>query len=208
MIYLIFVILFILLGIYFIIYSTKPKNTNILEGYINFNNSKGFKCPNILLQKGIRFFLYNSELAEVPGVNPIEFQNLEDYVEFMEWQRNQGIRCPVLYLQQSYNTQGDAMYQIRPSPTDLQGGLPTAPPTYNNINSYVSDKNVIQNTNHSVNPVNTLNKVQLSSLTQEEASKLPYSPDPMEDNWGGILFTEKLIDAGVYEDNNVSINVP
>ena len=134
MIYLIFVIVFIILGIYFMINFNNDMETNILEGYINPTN-KGFKCPDILVQKGKRFFLYNSKLAKVPGVNPIEFQNLEDYTEFIDWQRSQGIRCPVLFLQFSYNAQGDPTYKIRPSPTDLQGGLPSNPASYlyNNI---------------------------------------------------------------------------
>jgi hypothetical protein len=34
------------------------------------------RCPNLLIQKGAKFYLYNSNIAEVPGVNPIEFNNL------------------------------------------------------------------------------------------------------------------------------------
>jgi hypothetical protein len=29
------------------------------------------RCPNMLIQKGSAFFLYNTKLAEVPGVNPV-----------------------------------------------------------------------------------------------------------------------------------------
>ena len=65
------------------------------------------RCPNLLIQKGSRFYLYNSKLAQVPGVNPVEFDNLEDYTEFLDWQRSQNIRCPVLYLQETYDTQGN-----------------------------------------------------------------------------------------------------
>ena len=61
------------------------------------------QCPNILIQKGKRIFLHNSKLAKIPGVNPIEFNNLEDYVEYVKWQRSQKINCPVLFLQHSYD---------------------------------------------------------------------------------------------------------
>ena len=88
------------------------------EGFMNPN-----RCPNILIQKGQEFYLYNSRMAKVPGVNPLRFNSLEDYTEFINWQRSQGIRCPVLYLQRSYDTQGNETYAIRPSPTDPQGGL-------------------------------------------------------------------------------------
>lgn len=92
------------------------------------------RCPNMLIQKGTSLFLYNTKLSPVPGVNPIRFENLEDYVEFMEWMRGQGIKCPILYLQHSLNAQGESIYSIRPGPTNLQGGLSpniaTAPPLF------------------------------------------------------------------------------
>lgn len=78
----------------------------------------------MLIQKGSRFYLYNSKLAQVPGVNPIEFDNLEDYTEFLEWQRSQGIRCPVLYLQETYDAQGNKTFKARPSVSEPQAGLP------------------------------------------------------------------------------------
>jgi len=76
-----------------------------------FNNNTGY-CPNVLIQKGSEFYLYNSKRAKVPGVNPIKFNTLEDYTEFIKWQRSQGIRCPVLYLQQTYDTQASVKYKV------------------------------------------------------------------------------------------------
>lgn len=58
-------------------------------------------CPNVLIKQGERFYLHNTRKAEVPGVNPIVFENLEDYTEFIRWQRMNGIRCPVLSLQET-----------------------------------------------------------------------------------------------------------
>jgi hypothetical protein len=101
------------------------------EGFTN----TGKRCPDILIQKGSRFYLHNSKLATVPGVNPVEFANLEDYVEFLDWQRSQGIRCPVLYLQQTYDAQGNPVYKVRPSVTEPQGGLPPSVSTQPTINS-------------------------------------------------------------------------
>jgi hypothetical protein len=122
-------ILVFLIGLYFYtIYAdlkyTHPKNsiTKHNKGYIN----QGFKprCPNLLIQKNSKFYLYNSKLAEVPGVNPIQFDNLEEYTEFLDWQRSQGIRCPVLYLQSTYDAQGKQVYKVRPSVSEPQAGLP------------------------------------------------------------------------------------
>ena len=195
MIYLIFVIVFIILGIYFMINFNNDTESNILEGYINPTN-KGFKCPDVLIQKGKRFFLYNSKLAKVPGVNPIEFQNLEDYTEFIDWQRSQGIRCPVLFLQFSYNAQGDPTYKIRPSPTDLQGGLPSNPASYinNNTNKDTQD-----------NIISSSDDVLSSSLEEERDNSLLYSPNAMDNNWGGIEYTENLIDEGAFDGDVVTM---
>jgi hypothetical protein len=92
------------------------------EGYINLGSKP--RCPNLLIQKDSKFHLFNSKLAEVPGVNPIEFNNLEEYTEFLDWQRSQGIRCPVLYLQSTYDAQGNRVYKARPSVSEPQAGLP------------------------------------------------------------------------------------
>jgi hypothetical protein len=221
MFYLIFIIVCFLLGIYFIINFDKRNNTNnILEGFIESSDKKGFKCPNVLVQKGAQYYLYNSKLDSVPGVNPIQFDNLEDYVEFMDWQRSQGIRCPILYLQQSYNAQGQATYKIRPDPLDLQGGLPPAPPTTssNSSTSYYTNSPMSSPMTPSMsssmtpsmsssNTTNIIDENNVTNITQQEAENMTYSPNAMDVNWGGEQYTESLIEAGVYADNNVSIAI-
>jgi hypothetical protein len=169
MLYLIFIITCFLLGIYFIINFDKINNkTNILEGFIESSDNKGFKCPNVLIQKGVKYYLYNSKLAEVPGVNPIQFDNLEDYVEFMDWQRSQGIRCPILYLQHSYNAQGQATYKIRPDPQDLQGGLPPAPSI-----SYTT--NTSPSTSPSINTSTSPSTIPSNSYSNSYSNNFYYS---------------------------------
>lgn len=202
----IFVIIFIILGIYFIInYEKDNMYSTMMEGFINEGDEKnGFKCPNILIQKGIRFFLYNSKLAEVPGVNPIEFQNLEDYAEFMEWQRSQGIRCPVLYLQYTYNAQGEPIYQARPSPTDLQGGISPTPSSYANPNPSILTEDDGPPSNHSLSIASNENQ---NIISHEKTENLLFSPNAMDDNWGGQTYTQSLIDQGVYNGDSVSLYV-
>lgn len=197
MLYLIFIITCFLLGIYFIIHFDKIKSNNILEGFIESSDKRGFKCPNVLIQKGIKYYLYNSKLAEVPGVNPIQFEHLEDYVDFMNWQRSQGIRCPILYLQHSYNTQGEAIYKIRPDPLDPQGGLPPAPPILTESKSCNTSLDIINS-----------NILDVKNVTQDEAEHMRFSPNAMDDNWGGVQYTEKMVESGIYDDNNVSIAIP
>ena len=120
----IIIILIFLAGLHFYL-NNNISNLYSLEGMTSsMDNTINKKCPNMLIQRGLKYYLYNSKLAKVPGVNPIEFNNLEEYVEFTEWQRHEGIRCPILYLQHSYNAQGDGVYKIRPSVTEICGGLP------------------------------------------------------------------------------------
>lgn len=118
-----------LLGFYFIYKSndieTFETKDDIEQGKVLGKNYKiNDNCPDVLIQKGAAFFLYNSKRANVPGINPIRFETLEEYVEFTEWQRSQGILCPVLYLQHAYDAQGEPVYKARPSPTHLYGGQP------------------------------------------------------------------------------------
>jgi len=78
-----FILISFLAGIYFCI-ASKTR-----DGFTNANAGANGRCPDILVQKGKSLFLYNSKVAQVPGVNPVEFENLEDYVEFLDWQRSQ-----------------------------------------------------------------------------------------------------------------------
>jgi hypothetical protein len=200
-----FIVLF-LVGIYFYAKSYDPKYS---EGFTN--NIK--RCPNILIQKDSKFYLYNSKLAKVPGVNPVEFDNLEDYVEFLDWQRSQGIRCPVLFLQSSYDAQGNSVYKVRPSVTEQQGGLPPNVPIYPNktllVDATRNDKpyNVNSYPGFDQTSFYTGSTTPLDQMNYQQENML-YSPDPMDPNWGGADYTQKLVDSGYYKENEVQIFVP
>jgi hypothetical protein len=63
-------------------------------------------------------------MPKVPGQNPIEFNTLDDYIYYIKVQRYKyGQYCPVLYLQQESDAQGQDVYRVRPGPFDQQGGL-------------------------------------------------------------------------------------
>jgi len=196
----------ILLFILFMYYYVVNGKTSMIEKFQNMNSS----CPNVLIEKDGKFYLMNSNKQQIPGVNPIVFENLEEYVEFIEWQRHMGIRCPVLYLQKSNNAQGENEFKIRPNVLDKCGGLPSVQLTNNllvdatrddmpyNINSYPG----FDASSYYVGKTTPLDEMNIND------KELLISPDPMNDNWGGNLFTQKLIDKGYYKGNEVSINVP
>ena len=123
--YKILAIIFIfLLGLFY--YSNYFK---IYEGYSNNSDEKksssNLKCPNMLIEKDGKILLFNSNIAIKQDVNPIEFNNLEEYSEFIELQKSQNINCPVLYLQYTTDTQNNDLLQIKPSIFENSGGLPT-----------------------------------------------------------------------------------
>jgi hypothetical protein len=223
-------IIVFMIGIYFYARCADPKYA---EGFSNQNSKP--RCPNLLIQKGTRFYLYNSKLAQVPGVNPIEFDNLEDYTEFLDWQRSQGIRCPVLYLQSSYDAQGNRVYKARPSVSEPQAGLPpsAAPPSgiasqvpplmesslepvgdeaYPNPTLLVDATRNDPPYNKGSYPAHDQTSYYVGTTTpldmmdvQQEQAAV--SPNPMDPNWGGSAYTQSLIDKGYYKGNEVSLYV-
>jgi len=163
----------------------------------------------MLIQKDSKFYLYNSNLAKVPGVNPVEFDNLEDYTEFLEWQKSQGVRCPVLFLQQTYDAQGEAVYKARPSVSEQQGGL-------NPIASLGASGNKTKLIDASRNdpPYNQGSVAGYDESSFYVGSKTPLdemnnvkngtkSANPMNPNWGGPEYTQSLVEAG----SDIKMNV-
>ena len=226
-------VLIFLLGLYFYAKQSCGCATSSVEG---FTNSKGQRCPDMLIQKGSKFYLYNSKVAQVPGVNPVEFDNLEDYTEFLDWQRSQNIRCPVLYLQETYDAQGNRVYKSRPSVSEPQAGLPpssAAPmgiasqvppfmesamepvgePAYPNPTLLVDATRNDPPYNQGSYPAFDQTSYYIGTTTPLDAmnmqqQKLQQSPNPMDPNWGGSAYTQSLVDKGYYKENEVDIYIP
>jgi hypothetical protein len=224
-------ILVFMIGLYFYARCADPKYA---EGYTNQNTKP--RCPNLLIQKDSKFYLYNSKLAQVPGVNPIEFDNLEEYTEFLDWQRSQGIRCPVLYLQSTYDAQGNAVYKVRPSVSEPQAGLPPSAAAPMGIASQVSptmesslgDPNALAYPNPTLLVDATRNDPPYNKGSYPAYDETSYyvgtttpldmmdvsqeqsqvSPNPMDPNWGGSEYTQSLVDKGYYKENEVEIAIP
>jgi len=219
MIKLIIIIIIFLLGLYFV---TKYPT---YESFVNeIKDNKSYRCPNMLFQRGTDYFLYNSKIAKVPGVNPLQFKSLDEYVEFTQWQRRQGIKCPILYVQEAYDTQGNTVYKARPSPTDMHGGLPDLPLNMhaannkNNIMPAANDEAKLLDAGQDDKPYN-INSYPAADHNNQyigldtpldkmfNESKNGISPNPMDTNWGGAKYTDALIDSGYYKDNEVSLYV-
>lgn len=175
----------------------------------SFDTNNSQRCPNILIQHGSEIFLYNSKVEKVPGVNPIRFKSLEDYSEFMDWLNGRGIRCPILFLQFSYDAQGNAVYKMRPSPVDLQGGLspnvPYSPAPAALVQMMDASRDNPPFNNQMYDGFDPLN-FNMGDYTTQDAEfrakelTMKYSDNPMDANWGGKTFSESVVDSGVYID--------
>jgi|TARA_B110000003_G_C16581348_1_gene508218 hypothetical protein len=196
-------------------------------------NQEGFKpsfkreCPNLLIQENNEIFLYNTKKANVPGVNPIKFNNLDEYTEFVDWQRSQKINCPILFLQKNYNAQGNTVYTARSSPENLRGGL---------SNMYIRNEKFDNDFEDNEFEDNEFEDKEYSKLLDASRDDPPYnknshpaydqqnqyigintpldkmynekgsvSANPMDTRWGGQKYTQSLIDKGLYQDNNIKL---
>lgn len=188
----------------------------------NLQNKEGDKdtntnCPDLLIKRDNTLLLYNTKMPEVDGVNPIPFFSLDDYINYLEIQRNKGIHCPVLFLQQENDAQGNDVYRMRPSPFYVEGGLPPIPlevsnngkvrpivdasreqPPYNS-NNYAGFDPYGQDIGQYTN----IDQIHNSTMNVETGTN-GLSDNPMDPNWGGIETTEKSVQSGKYDDNQVT----
>jgi len=228
-----------LLGFYFI-YKSNDIEAFTEKGTCDGREKIAKNCPDVLIQKGSTLFLYNSKRASVPGVNPIRFENLDEYIEFTEWQRSQGILCPILYLQHAYNAQGDSVYKARPDPTNLHGGLPDYYVNFdqNNLMPQPSTNFSVQGFNpdsagqgpggaalagpsklidagQNNSPYNMNNYPGFDAHNQYIGMDTPLdkmyndltnkvSANPMDHTWGGVEYTQKLVESGYFSGNEAS----
>lgn len=207
------IILVFLFGLYIVSNYT----SSMVEG---FGGRSGYECPDIILKKGNKIFLKKSNKAIIPGVNPIVFDNLEDYVEFTEWQRSQNINCPVLYLEETSNAQGEMVYKMRPDMFNPQGGLnsyipednhTTTEPTYEEsllIDAARNDPPYNKNLYPGFDPQNQYVglEVPIDKMFHDQEKQVK-SDNPMDNNWGGVEYSQKAIESGKYKGDNVSIYV-
>jgi len=118
----------------------------------------------------------------------------------------------MLYLQEETNAQGKQVLRSRPSPFQPAGagGGGTAfsrkPVEYKDATRDHPPFNQgmypgFDSQDQYVGVYTELDKVHDS--TQKMYGGL--SPNPMDSNWGGVEFTQKLVDKGVYDENNVMI---
>ena len=206
-----FVILFLLivfvLGLFATMYFN-PDKQNQNTDVENMESQSDSTCPDMLVKKGQSLALYNTKKPVIEGRNPILFQSLDEYIGFIKEQKEKGIDCPVLYLQEEVNTQGDNVYRMRPSPFDLQGGLSSV--STNKEPVQISDANRMnypynENNYPGFDPEGQYIGVYTNLDAIHDSTKQNIQSDnPMDPNWGGIEHTRNAVKSGKYADREIT----
>ncbi len=208
-----FLILTFLLGLYFM--TNYNVITPINEEKENFNNmgmdNTFTACPDVLLQVGAKFYLYNKDQKQTPGINPIIFDSLEEYTKFIDWQRSKGIKCPILYVQKSFGAQGVPELKIRSSPNEPDGGTPPALTTDDVgkrrllIDATRDDMPFNKDMYPGIDPLNLdIGKITpIDDIGREKETEWVLSDDPMDSNWGGPAYSTRIVETDYYSDNYV-----
>jgi hypothetical protein len=221
----IFGIIIFLFGIFFIIEHHKSQREGFSETKTGIVPPSD--CPNVLIKKDSQIYLYNTRKANVPGVNPIIFNNLEEYSEFVSWQHAKGIHCPVLNLEKTYDAQGNEAYKVKTDILQPQHGLPPMrayglEQTANAGTPQNPPYELIRDAGHDDPPYNwnqypafdsqgqTIGTTTALDVVDSASANNPLypSPNPMDPNWGGAEFSQQLVDKGFYKENEVAIATP
>jgi len=181
-------------------------------------------CPNMLVKSGNTLVLYNSK---TPDATPVTFEHVDEYIKYLEKQRDDGLRCPVLFLQEENNAQGETVYRVRPTMDDTKNGLPStfhvpgvvlmnqSDPRANPLPHYPMapypspyDNTASKNDNNmyaSFDPLGLYvgKYTQLDKIHSEKEVLGAISDNPMDSNWGGVSYTEQQVANGTYSESSV-----
>ena len=109
------------------------------EGGVGSGSEDEANCPNLLINRGDAIVLYNTRARSNPnagteaGTHVVAiFRDLDEYAEYVQKQQAAGNYCPVLYLRQETDTQGEDVYRMySPSvtPVHMPIGGPSGGPS-------------------------------------------------------------------------------
>ena len=173
------------------------------------------ECPNMLIRSGDALLLYNTNKPEEPGKNPLPFYNMNEYLKYLDEQKKQKggkPSCPIIYLQEEVNTQGENVFRVRPGPFYKGGGLPHTSILYKQPDKVMpvldaSRESKIYNVNEypgfdpygqQIGQYTDLDKIHDSTMVGNKISD-----NPMDVNWGGVIYTHDAVASGKYKGNEI-----
>ncbi len=179
-----FICTLFLLGLYF----------SLNYSALQFQEGFATRCPDVLVQDGEELILKNTKLADIPGVNPVRFKNLEEYTQFMHWQQSQNIKCPVLFYQKTFDAQNQQIYMERPPPVPPLTKHPDTdnPPYAMQTYPAMDPHNQDIGTNSLLNQYHNVGEQEVVS-----------SDNAMDRNWGGVEQQHQNINNDFYVGNSV-----
>lgn len=188
-----------------------------IEGMDNMSPSpsSSSECPDMLIRSGDALLLYNSKKPEEAGKNPMPFFTIDDYIAYLDTQKKKNggkPACPVLYLQEEVNTQGENVFRVRPGPFDQGAGLPQTSMLFKEhekvmpvLDASRENKNYNQNEYAGFDPYGQqigqytdLDKIHDSTMVGNKISD-----NPMDLNWGGVIYTHDAVASGKYKENEI-----
>ena len=212
-VFLIFLLISFISGIYFCAtHQVHVVDFHLKETFDPTQDLQGpttIDCPDMLIKSGNSLLLYNSRLPQQPGVNPLPFYNLDEYINYLDEQRKKGIHCPVLFVQEENNTQGQSVFRVRPDVFQQQGGLPIqnsiVKPPIKITDASVEHGPWNQNQHAGFDPTGQFIGIYttLDALHDSTYKGQSLSENPMDDNWGGVLYTKQAVDSGKYKEDEV-----
>jgi hypothetical protein len=164
-------------------------------------------CPKLLVKRNGKILLYDNKA----GSTPVEFKDLNEYSTYLDKQRENGVNCPVLFLQQETDAQNKDVYRIRQSPFYVEGGLPALPIEVhdNTVPIKIVDASRQNGYNTGMYPgfdPYNFNNGRYSELDviHDSTEKTPGgSINPADPNWLGVISTQKAVDSGMFKENEV-----
>jgi hypothetical protein len=213
-----------------LLFTLSYKHSDLIHEPFDITN----KCPNLLIRQGKEIHLVNTRKALIPGVNPIKFDSLEEYSQFVTFQKHLNINCPILYYQETYDTQNNKGFRLHSDPMDTQAGLPSHIAKEYNINNsailakegeFINANQLKRKNTFKVDKTNHLKQVYPMDFTIKDKNfTQPMDPqdqtigvksfleniemdtNPMSSSWKGHDETKKSIKMGDFDGQKRNTN--
>ena len=145
-----------------------------------------YECPEKLIKTGDSYKLYNGSNIEVN-----QLSSLDDYVKLINSQYDQNIFCPILSVEEKSDLKPSL---LKSSEQDEKISLLIDA----NRNSNVYNVNLFPGFDPMNQYIGTNTPLDLlHNLEQKNKA----SANPMDPNWGGNNFTNKVVESGYYKPN-------
>lgn len=159
-------------------------------------NGDNDNCPDVMVQKGQQIVLYNTKK---PDQAPIVLKNLDEYATYRE--KNPSSSCPILYLKQENNAQGQDVYRRIIPGTGAPGTF--AEPIKVLDASRDNGYNTGMYAGFDPYGLHVGQFTEVDRIHYSTEFDYKVSDNPMDTNWGGVLHTQSSVDSGKYDENNV-----